>query len=82
MMQTRREIAGISDTMLNIPCLTECAISSGLAVTFELIAEISKSTIIYINIINDVLIALPNLFTKLETAEPIPVSLLPVFHSI
>ena len=81
-MQIRREMAGISETILNIPCLTAWVISSGLAVTLELIAEMSKSTIMYIRIINEVLIALPNLLTKLDTAEPIPVSLLPVFHSI
>ena len=48
-----------------MPVLTDASISSGFAVTLAEIVETSRSTIIYINMIAEVAMALPNFVTKL-----------------
>ena len=81
-VHSRRETAGIIEIRLNMPDRTVALMASGFAVTLALISATFRLTIIYITIIKLVLRAFPSLFTKLCTAEPIPVSRVPVCHSI
>ena len=64
-MQMKSETAGMIEMMLNMPLRTPWVISSGFAVIDAEMLETSRSAIMYIKIMNEVAIALPNFVTKL-----------------